>query len=63
MSAEARLERRKGQSGRTMYYLVKDLRVGTKKAKVTKYLGTDEPSPGQLEELLLTAAFELETGH
>jgi Fic family protein len=60
VSKRARLEQRKGQNGQVHFYLVKDMRVGAKKAKVTKYLGTEEPTLEDLEKMMITAAFELE---
>ncbi|NLX46594.1 MAG: Fic family protein [Euryarchaeota archaeon] len=56
----ARLERRRTSKGQLQFYLAKDVRIGTKKAKVTKYLGTEEPSLEELENALIAAAYELE---
>lgn len=60
VSVPARLERRRTSKGQLQFYLAKDVRVGTKKAKVTKYLGTEEPSLEELENALIASAYELE---
>jgi len=60
VSAPARLERRRTSKGQLQFFLAKDVRIGDKKAKVTKYLGTEEPSLGELEKALVAAAYELE---
>ncbi|MHC1680335.1 MAG: Fic family protein [Methanomassiliicoccales archaeon] len=60
MSAPARLERRRTSKGQLQFFLAKDVRIGDKKAKVTKYLGTEEPSLGELEKAMIAAAYELE---
>lgn len=57
---KARLERRTGEKGQVHFYLAKDVRIGSKKAKITKYLGSEEPSLEELERLLVAAAYELE---
>jgi Fic family protein len=59
VSAKARLERRISQ-GQLQFFLAKDVRVGDSKAKVTKYLGTEEPSLEELEMALVATAYELE---
>jgi len=56
----ARLERRRTSKGQLQFFLAKDVRVGDRKAKVTKYLGTEEPSLGELERALVAAAYDLE---
>jgi Fic family protein len=57
---KARLERRIAEKGQVHFYLAKDVRIGSKKAKVTKYLGSVEPSLEELENLMVAAAYELE---
>jgi len=44
------------------YYLVKDIRVGNKKTKVKKYIGSGKemPSPGDIERFRILYAWELE---
>ena len=59
VSAKARLERRESK-GQLQFFLAKDVRIGDKKAKVTKYLGTEEPSHEELEKALVATAYELE---
>jgi len=59
VSARARLERRRSK-GQLQFFLAKDVRVGDRKAKVTKYLGTEEPSLEELEKALVATAYELE---
>jgi len=59
VSAKARLERRESK-GQLQFFLAKDVRIGDKKAKVTKYLGTEEPSLEELEKALVATAYELE---
>ncbi|MHC1709782.1 MAG: Fic family protein [Methanomassiliicoccales archaeon] len=56
----ARLERRRTNEGQLQFFLAKDIRIGDKKAKVTKYLGTEEPSLEELEKASIAAAYELE---
>lgn len=54
-----RLERvaRKGQ---VHFYLAKDLRIGKAKSKVTKYVGTSEPSTSELEQFIRANRFDIE---
>ncbi len=47
-------------SGKTKYYLVKDIRVGDRKAKVRKYVGTRPLTAGELVEYSRKHAFEIE---
>lgn len=54
------MEKRKTSKGQSQFFLAKDVRVGDRKAKVTKYLGSEEPSPVELEKAMLVAAYELE---
>jgi len=54
------LERRRTSEGQLQFFLAKDVRIGEKKAKVTKYLGTKEPSLSELEKALIATAYELE---
>jgi hypothetical protein len=45
--------RAKRFNGRTYYYLVENHRVGDKiKQKVLKYLGTEKPSPEELQRII-----------
>jgi fido (protein-threonine AMPylation protein) len=60
MVVPARLERRRTSKGQLQFFLAKDVRIGDKKAKVTKYLGAEEPSLEELEKALVAAAYELE---
>jgi len=55
-----RLERKKRKDGKTQFYLVKDVRVGSKKAKVTKYLGIKEPSKEELIKTVASSKYEME---
>lgn len=48
------------QNKNPKYYLVKDVRVGPKNAKIKKYLGTTAPSPQDLEEYKKKYASEIE---
>jgi len=56
-----RLERRASKDGAEKYYLVKDIKVGKKNAKVRKYIGSSAPSPGELKSLSERLALEIET--
>jgi len=48
------------QNNNPRYYLVKDVRVGTKNAKIKKYLGTTPPTPEDLDEYKKKYALEIE---
>lgn len=54
-----RLERVE-RKGKAYYYLVKDLRAGGKKFKVTKFIGAERPSAEKLEKLIENNLLELE---
>jgi fido (protein-threonine AMPylation protein) len=55
-----RLERTVSETGKPAYYLVKDFRVKGSKGKVTKYIGSEEPSPQMVEELSLEHSSDIE---
>ena len=46
--------------GKTGYYLVKDIRVKDKKAKITKFIGTERPDPAQALRLSDVHRWEIE---
>jgi len=48
------------QNNNPRYYLVKDVRVCTKNAKIKKYLGTTVPTPEDLDEYKKKYALEIE---
>jgi Fic family protein len=48
------------QNNNPKYYLVKDVRVGPKNAKIKKYLGTTTPTPEDLDEYKKKYALEIE---
>ncbi|OPY32678.1 MAG: Fic/DOC family protein [Methanomassiliicoccales archaeon PtaU1.Bin124] len=57
---EYRLERIAHQDGKNAFYLVKDIRIKHLKAKVTKYIGSTEPSLDELSILRTEHSFDLE---
>lgn len=61
LQSNYRLERVAGKDGAEKYYLVKDIKVGKKNAKVRKYIGSSAPSPGELKNLSERLALEIET--
>ncbi|HSD58295.1 MAG TPA: Fic family protein [Methanotrichaceae archaeon] len=56
-----RLERHATKDGAEKYFLVKDIKVGQKNAKVRKYLGSAAPSPDDLKRLSQKLTLEIET--
>jgi Fic family protein len=56
-----RLERHSSKDGAEKYYLVKDIKVGKKNAKVRKYIGSSAPSLGELKNLSEGLTLEIET--
>lgn len=61
LQSNYRLERRATKECAEKYYLVKDIKVGKKNAKVRKYIGSFAPSPGELKSLSERLALEIET--
>jgi len=61
LQSNYRLERQTCKDGAEKYYLVKDIKVGKKNAKVRKYIGSSAPSPGELKNLSERLALEIET--
>ena len=55
-----RLEMKASDNGGKNYYLIKDLRVKGTKGRVTKYIGTEEPSPQKIEELSALHSSDIE---
>jgi Fic family protein len=61
LQSNYRLERRASKDGAENFYLVKDIKVGKKNAKVRKYIGGFAPSPQELKRLSEKLALEIET--
>ncbi|MCE5296537.1 MAG: Fic family protein [Euryarchaeota archaeon] len=57
---EYRLERQSTEDGKESFYLVKDVRVKNLKGKVTKYIGSKEPNPEELNRLRIEHSSDLE---
>jgi Fic family protein len=55
-----RLERHITTDGGEKYFLVKDIKVGQKNAKIRKYLGTSAPSPNDLNSLSKELSIKIE---
>jgi|CZCB01.1.fsa_nt_gi Fic family protein len=55
-----RIEKKSLPSGELGYYLVKDIRVGRKKAKVTSYLGEEAPRPDTIDAIVREHYLKLE---
>jgi len=55
-----RLEMKASDTGSKSYYLIKDFRVKSTKGRVTKYIGTEEPSSQRVEELSAIHSSEIE---
>lgn len=60
MNPSYRLERKTSDTGRTSYYLIKDFRVRSSKGRVTKYIGSEEPSSQDINELFRSHSSEIE---
>jgi len=61
LQSSYRLERQICKDGAEKYYLVKDIKIGKKNAKVRKYIGSSALSPGELKSLSISLALEIET--
>jgi Fic family protein len=61
LQSNYRLERQICKYGAEKYYLVKDIKIGKKNAKVRKYIGSSALSPGELKSLSISLALEIET--
>lgn len=60
LQSNYRLERQTGKDGADKYYLVKDIKIGKKNAKVRKYVGSSALLPGELKSLSISLALEIE---
>jgi Fic family protein len=61
LQSNYRLERQTGKDGADKYYLVKDIKISKKNAKVGKYVGSSALLPGELKSLSTSMALEIET--
>jgi len=61
LQSNYRLERQAAKDGSEKYYLVKDIKVGNKNAKIRKYIGDSALSPSELKGSSQRLALEIET--
>ena len=60
MRPRYRLEIKASDTGSKSYYLIKDFRVKGAKGRVTKYIGSEEPSPQEIDKLSALHSSEIE---